>query len=347
MKKTLRLFTLILALIILSTQTQLNAALMTVETVSVGDAGNDPDSTGLGSVSYEFAIGKYEVTIAQYVTFLNSVASASTDNYIINLWNPMMEDTGGPNTLTEGIARTGSLGSYNYSAIGSSSRPIAYVSWLGAARLANWIHNGATNGADTETGAYTLNGATNGFYSRNPGATWFIPTADEWYKAAYYKGGGLSAGYWLYPTKSNTPPLGTVPPGGGNAANYDGPMLSNPSGVLTNVGAYSSPGPYGTYDQAGNLYEFDELGGRRGGYWQLGSHTNLLSSAPSSNSASDYVDSSLGFRLASIYTTSSPTSAVPETKQLAASALLLTGIALYWFSKVRKTKLIRSNHPVA
>ena len=42
--------------------------------------------------------------------------------------------------------------------------------------------------------------------TRNAGATYFIPSENEWYKAAYYKGGGTNAGYWLYPTKSNTAP---------------------------------------------------------------------------------------------------------------------------------------------
>ena len=47
--------------------------------VTVGPAGNSADSTGLGSVSYEYHIGKYEVTNAQYVGFLNAVAA--TDRY--------------------------------------------------------------------------------------------------------------------------------------------------------------------------------------------------------------------------------------------------------------------------
>lgn len=44
---------------------------------------------------------------------------------------------------------------------GSGARPITYVSWFDAARYTNWLHNGQGTG-DTETGAYTLNGATSG-----------------------------------------------------------------------------------------------------------------------------------------------------------------------------------------
>jgi hypothetical protein len=65
--------------------------LVTIATVTVGDAGNAAASTGLGAVTTVFAIGKYEVTIGQYTTFLNSVASVTSDNYLVDLWNPGME----------------------------------------------------------------------------------------------------------------------------------------------------------------------------------------------------------------------------------------------------------------
>ena len=61
--------------------------LVTIETVTVGDAGNAADTTGFGAVASEFAIGKYEVTIGQYTTFLNSAASVTSDSYIVNLWS--------------------------------------------------------------------------------------------------------------------------------------------------------------------------------------------------------------------------------------------------------------------
>lgn len=62
------------------------------------------------------------------------------------------------------------------------------------------MHNGQGSGG-TETGADTLvSGLTNGFVpARNPGAQFYIPTEDEWYKAAYYspvKVGAGSPGYY-------------------------------------------------------------------------------------------------------------------------------------------------------
>ena len=96
--------------------------------------------------------------------------------------------------------------------------------------FSNWLQNGQPTGPEgpgtTETGAYTLNGATTTAalmaVTRNPGATWFIPTEDEWYKSAYYKGGGPNAGYWPYPTQSDNTPSNMLPRTGTNNANFYG-----------------------------------------------------------------------------------------------------------------------------
>ena len=170
-KKTI----LLLALAALTLNSNLQAQqLVTIETVAVGDAGNAADTTGYGAVADVFALGKYEVTIGQYTSFLNAVAA--TDTY--SLYNPGMATS----LNIAGITRAGSSGNFSYSAIGSVSRPITYVSWFDAARFSNWMNNGATNGASTETGAYTLNGAMTGIITVNPGATWFLPGEDQWYK---------------------------------------------------------------------------------------------------------------------------------------------------------------------
>jgi len=108
--------------------------------------------------------------------------------------------------------------------IGSPSHPVTYVSWGDAARFANWIQNGqptgTQNNATTEDGAYRLNGATSheALYTvtRNANAAWFIPSENEWYKAAYYQPaaqGGDSDSYWLYPMKTNSLPYSVPPPG--------------------------------------------------------------------------------------------------------------------------------------
>ena len=67
-------------------------ALVTIETVPVGNPNNPKDKeTGLGAVPYEYAIGKYVVTVGQYVTFLNAKAAVTTNPALTTLWNEDME----------------------------------------------------------------------------------------------------------------------------------------------------------------------------------------------------------------------------------------------------------------
>jgi formylglycine-generating enzyme required for sulfatase activity len=322
-------------------QSRAQSPLVTIDTVAVGDPGNAADTTGYGAVTNVFAIGKYEVTISQYATFLNSVASVTSDSYIVDLWNVNMMDN---NPSIAGISRSGAgiiADPYVYAEIGpvgltppgassAGDRPISYVSWFDAARFANWMNNGATNGASTETGAYTLNGATSGIFAVNPGATWSLPSEDQWYKAAYYKGGGTNAGYWLYPTQSDAAPGNTIG-GATNQANYNNGVYAvtqsgtpEPQNYLTDVGAFSnSASAYGTYDQGGNLFEWNSDLGFSGSSWYT-SDLNLESS-----SFGGAADPSLdlffvGFRVAT----------VPEPSTYALLAMSAAG-ALWWARRRR------------
>jgi sulfatase modifying factor 1 len=199
------------------------SAAITIETVTVRDPGNTADSTGFGAVSYLYNIGKYEVTAGQYCAFLNAVAK--TDTYgLYNVWMSQL------NYYGCGISRSGSDGSYKYTVDSSCvNRPVNYVTFWDACRFANWLHNGQPTGnqdlTTTEDGAYYLNGFTgydSGQIKRKPGAKWALPTENEWYKAAYYKAGGINAGYWLYPTRSDSQPGRDLADASGNNANYQG-----------------------------------------------------------------------------------------------------------------------------
>ena len=148
-----------------------------------------------------------------------------------------------------GIARSGSPGNYTYSPIAGRARmPVNYVSFYDALRFANWLHNGQGHG-DTETGAYTLAGGTpipsNEPLTRNAGADVFIPTDDEWYKAAYYS--TARRRYFDYPAGTNTAIVCSLPGAAPNAANCGAAV-----GDLTDVGSYTgSASPNGTLDQGG------------------------------------------------------------------------------------------------
>lgn len=217
--------------------------------VPVDDQGNASDATtGFGAVNYAYRIGANEVTRAEYAAFLNAVAASDAHG----LYNPNM-----------GITRTGSPGSYVYAAT-EGTLSVAWVSWYDALRYANWLNNGQPSGAlgasSTETGAYTFSGEANAS-PRDPAAKVFLPNENEWYKAAYYQG-GADAWYWTYPTRSDGTPLASLPSGNDNAANFD-----RVASDVTPAGAYAgTQGYYGTHDQAGNLWEWNEtaIGSDRG-----------------------------------------------------------------------------------
>ena len=231
-------------------------ATVNIELVAVGDPGNLPDiryeTPGYGAVGYAYNIGKYEVTNAQYAGFLNAV---DTVDYPHGLYNPDMGSGYG------GITQGGAPGNYTYSVIqGRGNKPVIYVSFWDACRFANWLHNGQ-GGGNTETGAYSLTpGAiANNTVTRDPGWQWAVTSEDEWYKAAYYQWLDEFVWYVDYPTGTNTAPTAEAPPGtdmANGSANYD-----NVVGDLTDVGAYMakpSDSPFGTFDQGGNVWEWNE-----------------------------------------------------------------------------------------
>jgi len=262
--------------------------------VTVGNPGNANDTAppnAYGGVSYTYDIGTYDVTLNQYATFLNAVAQTDT----FSLYNTNL----GTDLNVAGISQSGSSGSYVYSVIGDGRRPVTYVSWFDAARMANWMHNGQPKGPEgngtTETGAYTLNGDTStGLETKNANASYWIPSESEWYKAAYYDPtiGGVNK-YWTYATRSNTAPGNNAnTPTVANEANYNNVVYSvtqtngysSSQNYLTDVGLFSnSASYYGTYDQSGDVYNWNDKivngdsRGVRGGYWNDGS-SNLQSS---------------------------------------------------------------------
>ncbi|MEQ8667708.1 MAG: SUMF1/EgtB/PvdO family nonheme iron enzyme [Pirellulales bacterium] len=307
----LRLFTILTASVFCAGPTAL-AAPITIDTVPVGNLGNTADTTGFGAVSWAYNIGTTEVTNAQYAAFLNEKAKSDP----LGLYNTSMGSGFG------GITRSGSSGSYTFAAIsGRGDMPVNYVSWYDSIRFANWLHNGQGSG-DTETGAYTILGGTatpsNGLsITRNPGATWWLTSEDEWYKAAYHKNDGDTANYFEYPTGSDTAPTAEAPAGGSNSANY-----YNVVGDLTDAGAYvDSDSPYGTFDQGGNLWEWNEslffgsYRGLRGGSFNDDAFTLFASlPLPIYNFPSNE-DANVGFRVAT----------VPEPSSLALAGMGILG----------------------
>jgi len=190
--------------------------------------------------------------------------------------------------------------------------------------MSNGQPSGSQSSSTTENGAYDLSTAANGMAvpkntcNPNTGAAvaYWIPTENEWYKAAHYSpaiNNTGSPGYYLYATQSSASPGNTI----GNAANQINTILginlsvtqvatvSATQNYLTNVGAFTgSASYYGTYDQNGNLYQWNDLDGTasayrgvRGSMWFAGTQAAqsiLYAGYTPSHSGLD-----VGFRLAS------------------------------------------------
>ena len=225
-----------------------------MDLVTVADPLNHTDSsTGAGQVANVYRIGKYLVQNKEYAAFLNAVAVST--NIVHNFWNSGMQ-----------IERSGT-DSYSYAVkAGFDNRPINFVNTVSAMRFCNWLHNGATVGSDTETGAYTFTSETK-FSARDRNATYFLPTPNEWYKAAYFDPTKGGSDYWLYAVRTDDADrthanglIDELPPGGAHSANFNNVAASaeNPAGT-TDVGAYTAASSYyGTFDQSGNQWEWAE-----------------------------------------------------------------------------------------
>ena len=216
---------------------------------TIGDPGNAADSTGFGSVGYTYEISTYEVTVAQYTEFLNSVAQS--DPY--GLYTGSMQS--GP--LGAFITQSGTDGSYTYTAVpGTENQPVRWVSFYDAARFCNWLANGQGS-SSTETGVYDM--AQGASVTRSTNATWVVPSEDEWYKAAYYD--PVNEVYYTYPNGSDAEPLEPTDATTPRDMNFGGQPWWQGTVIYTSTGETSGQSPYGVHDMGGNVEEVtDSIG---------------------------------------------------------------------------------------
>ena len=206
-------------------------------------------------------------------------------------------------------------------------------------RFANWLHNGQPDGAQglatTEDGA--MSNTTLIAITRESEATWFLPTEDEWYKAAHHKNEGATGAYWDDPTGTDLMPSNDLPDQGNNANFFQNGYTVDSPYWRTAVGEFEySASPYGTLDQAGNLWEWNEAAmgasrGVRGGAFNNGSGV-LLASYRRTDIGPGYEDDHIGFRVAS-------TAAVPEPDAVAMLAGLgVVGIVVARHCRQKKSR---------
>lgn len=247
-----------------------------IDFVRVGAVGNAPwtgDGTvgdravGRGGVNYEYSIGRFEVTTAQWTEFFNAAFDRPANDRLPHLIPP---DLWG----AVPTAPTVSGGRRWRVPAGNEMRPVGNISWRMAAMYCNFLHNDRRtdreaflNGAyDVGTFGYQGNVFTDQL-AHHPDARYWIPTLDEWIKAAHYDPNrpnpdGSLGGYWRYSHSSDAPLVYGAPgilvngqPTQANAGweDFQGTQFT----IL--LGAYPSVrSPWGLLDVAGGASEWTE-----------------------------------------------------------------------------------------
>lgn len=322
----------------------------------VSNTGNANDVTGFGSVDIEYRIMKFEWTNAQYAQFLNAIDPEGSDpNDVYN--GSMGTQIFGGISFDSGAAN----GSKYATRANMADKPVNYVSWWDAARVANWLQSGAQNyptsdssaSAPQNNGVYTLGTATGGTVpARNSGATYWIPTENEWYKAAYFNPtlNSGSGGYRFYgngfqntilPVTASLTGVGSSG-STGNFANFNfngtNPANWNGStgGNVTTVGTNGASNYYEAFDMSGNVWELNDFTGtvlsgtlaiRRGlrGGSMLNTIRDDVSNIGLRHVLADQENSNTGFRLVT----------VPEPSAMLTGAGALVALAAWRSRKPR------------
>ena len=232
--------------------------------VTIGDTGNPAwpggkygQTAGRGSVDYQYRMAKLEVSSAQWLEF-------------INIFAPQSDNPGTflrPNT--SGLRQvTGQPGAYflNPYVDNAGELPVLGINWREAAMYVNWLNNDkATDWSAIQSGAYDVStftqnadGTFNDQLTHDPGARFWIPTLDEWLKAAHWdpnKNGEGEGGWWEYPGMSDEP-LTPGEPGEGQTS--AGLSASDGANIIP-LGSYpDTPSPWGLLDTSGGAAEWTE-----------------------------------------------------------------------------------------
>jgi formylglycine-generating enzyme required for sulfatase activity len=172
----------------------------------------------LGSVGYRYGIGRLEITVGQWVAFLNTVDPSGRDRH--HLYDATESASAWPKYGQIDMASRAAPGRhYTVASPAWTDKPYGFANFLRAARFVNSLDNGRVlsrraghaGGFPILTRRVRLSPQTErGMYdmrrhkaTRDRRAGFVLPSQDEWTKAAYYdpKGGGTFS-YWKYPTNA-------------------------------------------------------------------------------------------------------------------------------------------------
>jgi len=273
-----------------------------IDFVEIGNPGNVADTTGfpnpVGSVGYVYNISKYEIS------------------------RSMIENANATGTLGITLNDLASFGG-NY-----PNRPANGISWYEAAKFVNYlnIQAGSVSAYKFDSnGMFQIWSSSDvGFNSSNPfrnsNAKYWLPSTDEWYKAAY----GSPSGQWYnYPNGSDSPPA-IITNGTTGSVHWLAPSVGPAD--INDAGGLSS---WGTMAQGGNIGEWMESAydgindsasenrANRGGSWYSNSNFQLSTSQLSFDPATE-IDNGTGLRVAG----------VPEPSAFSLLAVGLGGLAM-------------------
>ncbi len=210
----------------------------------------------VGSVPYEYGIGEVEVTVEQYVAFLNTVDPFGRNQ--MDLYSPDESGAAWPRFGQIDYSAPARPGKHYAAAAPEwNDKPYGFADFLRAARFDNAVANGkvlskteTTTGSGNEEFSYVtykvrLSRRTGtGMYDmhkrapvRTKAAGFVIPSQNEWIKAAYYNRAGFGTNsYWWYPTGPSVPSANpeegapspvTLDPTTGDVTNANGQALAN------------------------------------------------------------------------------------------------------------------------
>jgi hypothetical protein len=245
-----------------------------IQFVTVGSPGNAPFLQGIytfnrGEVDYTYRIGKYEVTTSQWAEFMNAAFDRPSSDRLPFVNVPLAWGAAA-------ITPTNPGGRHWTVSAANDMIPVGGISWRTAAMYCNWLCSGKSSqrsaflsGAyDVSTFGYYNNGSTfTDQVAHSPGAAYWIPTLDEYLKAASYdpnRFGQGQGGWWAWLNQSNSTPVygppGVTVNGQPTTANSDHWFVTYPNSdpYAVPLGAYNVTSAFGLYDTAGATTEWVE-----------------------------------------------------------------------------------------
>ena len=235
-----------------------------------GDPNPPPDAPqdfviGRGTVNYEYRIATDELSIANWTEFVNTFAVQG--DFPSKLFGRAAFTRSVPLNIHTDPAYGGPGRRYTYEPWRANNPLFGGIYWRDAALYCNWLHNGKSSdpaslwGGAYDTSTWDSDGPPyTDALTHEPGAQFWIPTQDEWMKAAYWDPQHEELdGWWRYLNASDEPPVPGMPgvPGATTSAGLSiGPNF-NPQDIA--LGAYPvALSPWGLLDTASGNREWLE-----------------------------------------------------------------------------------------